>query len=117
MPPVSEIDALREELKARGYLTHGIERWFALDPWSSRAFWLELVTVALKAATLIAAFGELPMTAIMLIRNAPLGALETLGLFVSYAVAWLVGVFVFVVAVALILKVRPALPIDTPAAT
>ena len=116
MPPVSEIDALREELKARGYLTHGIERWFALDPWSSRAFWLELVTVALKAATLMAAFGALPMTAIMLIRNAPMGALETLGLFVSYAVAWLVAAFVFVVAVALILKVRPALPIDTPAA-
>src|SRR5688572_32301184 len=50
-------------------LTHGIERWFALDPWSSRAFWLELTLVALKAAVLIAAFGALPMTAVMLFRN------------------------------------------------
>jgi hypothetical protein len=110
------VDELRKQLKDRGYLTHGIERWFALDPWSSRAFWLELVMVALKAATLIAAFGALPMTAVMLFRNAPLGALETLALFVSYAAVWLVAAFVFVVAIALLLKVRPALAIDTPAA-
>src|SRR5215212_3571721 len=56
------------------------------------------------------------MTAIMLFRNAPLGAMETLGLFVSYAAAWLVAAFAFVIAVALILKLRPALPIDTPRA-
>lgn len=116
MPPVSDVDSLREELRSRGYLTHGIERWFALDPWSSRAFWLELVTVALKAATLIAAFGALPMTAVMLFRNQPVRPLETLGLFGSYAAAWLVLAFVFVVLIALILKVRPALPIDTPRA-
>lgn len=113
---MSDVDALRAELRARGYLTHGIERWFALDPFRSRAFWLELTLVALKAATLMAAFGALPMTAVMLIRNAPLGALETLGLFVSYAAVWLVAAFAFVVAVALILKLRPALPIDTPRA-
>ncbi|HYC93536.1 MAG TPA: alkaline phosphatase family protein [Thermoanaerobaculia bacterium] len=113
---MSDVDALRAELKARGYLTHGIERWFALDPFRSRAFWLELTLVALKAAVLIAAFGALPMTAIMLFRNAPLGALETLGLFVSYALAWLIAAFVFIVAVALILKLRPALPLDTPRA-
>lgn len=116
MPPVSEVDSLRQQLKDRGYLTHGIERWFALDPWSSRAFWLELTLVALKAAMLIAAFGALPMTAVMLFRNFPLGALETLGLFVSYGLAWLVAAFVFVVVVALVLKIRPALPIDTPRA-
>lgn len=116
MPPVSEVDSLRAQLKDRGYLTHGIERWFALDPWSSRTFWLELVTVALKAATLIAAFGALPMAAVMLFRNQPLNALETLGLYASYAAAWLVIAFAFVVVVALILKVRPALPIDTPRA-
>ena len=115
-PSVSDVDALRAELKARGYLTHGIERWFALDPFRSRAFWLELTLVALKAALLIAAFGALPMTAIMLFRNAPLGALETLGLFVSYAAVWLAAAFAFVVAVALILKLRPGLPIDTPRA-
>lgn len=116
MRAVSEVDSLRQQLKDRGYLTHGIERWFALDPWSSRAFWLELTLVALKAAILIAAFGALPMTAVMLFRNVPLGAMETLGLFVSYGLAWLVASFAFVVVIALILKIRPALPIDTPRA-
>ena len=113
---MSDVDALRSQLRDRGYLTHGIERWFALDPWSSRAFWLELATVALKAALLIAAFGALPMTAVMLFRNVPLRPLETLELFLTYAAAWLVFAFAFVVVVALILKVRPALPIDTPRA-
>ena len=111
---MSEVESLRQELKARGYLSHGIERWFALDPWSSRAFWTELATVALKAATLIAAFAALPMTAIMVGRNFPLGSLETLGLYVSYGAAWLVAAFLFVVGCALILKLRPELPIDTP---
>ncbi|HEX6177737.1 MAG TPA: hypothetical protein VF057_05220, partial [Thermoanaerobaculia bacterium] len=113
---MSDVDALRAQLRERGYLSHGIERWFALDPWSSRAFWLELTLVALKAATLIAAFAALPMTAIMLVRNAPLSAFETFALFVSYAIAWLVVSFAFVVIVALILKLRPSLPIDTPRA-
>ncbi|HET8773346.1 MAG TPA: alkaline phosphatase family protein [Thermoanaerobaculia bacterium] len=113
---MSEVDALRAQLRDRGYLTHGIERWFALDPWSSRTFWVELATVALKAALLIAAFGALPMAAVMLFRNQPLSALETLGLYGSYAAAWVVLAFGFVVFVALVLKVRPALPIDTPRA-
>ncbi|HYC59068.1 MAG TPA: alkaline phosphatase family protein [Thermoanaerobaculia bacterium] len=113
---MSDVDSLRAQLRERGYLTHGIERWFALDPWSSRAFWLELITVALKAATLIAAFGALPLAAVMAFRNYPLHAFETLGLFVSYAAVWLVAAFAFVVAVALILKLRPAIPIDTPRA-
>jgi Type I phosphodiesterase / nucleotide pyrophosphatase len=114
MPPVSDVDSLRAQLRERGYLTHGIERWFALDPWSSRAFWLELITVALKAATLIAAFGALPLAAVMAFRNHPLHAFETLALFVSYAAVWLVVAFAFVIAVALILKLRPSIPIDTP---
>jgi hypothetical protein len=113
---MSDVDSLRAQLRERGYLTHGIERWFALDPWSSRAFWLELITLALKAATLIAAFGALVPAAVMVFRNHPLGAFETLGLFLSYAAAWLLIAFAFVVAVALILKLRPALPIDTPRA-
>ena len=113
---MSDVDSLRSQLRDRGYLTHGIERWFALDPWSSRAFWLELITVAFKAAMLIAAFAALPMTAVMLFRNAPLGVLETFALFASYALAWLVAAFVFVTAIALILKIRPALPVDTPGA-
>lgn len=110
------VDDLRRQLRERGYLTHGIERWFALDPWSSRTFWLELVTVALKAAVLIGAFAALPLTAVMLLRNAPLDTLETLALFVTYSLAGAAAAFALIVAVALLLKLRPALPIDTPRA-
>ncbi|HEX6160499.1 MAG TPA: hypothetical protein VF111_10065, partial [Thermoanaerobaculia bacterium] len=110
------VDDLRQQLRDRGYLSHGIERWFALDPWSSRAFWWELAIVALKAATLIAAFAALPFAAVMVFRNYPLHALETFGLFVTYGAVWLVAAFAFVVLVALVLKVRPSLPIDTPRA-
>ena len=113
---MTEVETLREQLRQRGYLSSGIERWFALDPWSSRAFWVELGIVALKAAILIAAFAALPMAAVMLFRNQPLSALETLGLFASYAASWLAIAFAFVVLVAFILKLRPALPIDTPRA-
>jgi hypothetical protein len=113
---VSDVDSLRAQLRERGYLTHGIERWFALDPWSSRAFWLELVTVALKAAVLIAVFGALPFAAVMVFRNYPLHAFETLALFLTYAAAWVVVTFALVVAIALLLKVRPALPIEGPRA-
>ena len=111
---MSDVDSLRAQLRDRGYLTHGIERWFALDPWSSRTFWLELTALALKAATLIALFGALLPAALMLIRNQPLGAVEILSLYgVYFAVAFVAG-FAVVVLIALTLKVRPALPIDTP---
>ncbi len=113
---MSEVDALRAQLRDRGYLSHGIERWFALDPWSSRAFWLELILVALKAATLIGVFASLPRTAVMLFHNYPLNAFETLALFLTYAVAWMLAAFVFVILIALILKLRPGLPVDTPRA-
>lgn len=108
------VDVLRAQLRERGYLSHGIERWFALDPWSSRTFWAELATVALKAATLIALFGALPMVAVMLFRNHPLSALETLELTVLYVAARLAGAFVFIVLLALILKLRPGAVVDTP---
>lgn len=114
--PDAEVDSLRAQLRERGYLSHGIERWFALDPWRSRAFWVELTIVALKAAVLIGVFGSLPHVAVMLARNHPLTALETLELFLLYAFANAVAAFVLVVVIALILKLRPELPIDTPAA-
>jgi hypothetical protein len=116
MRAMSDVEHLRSQLRERGYLTHGIERWFALDPWSSRAFWVELVIVALKAAVLIAAFGALPFAAVMVFRNYPLHAFETLGLFLTYGAVWLAGSFALVVIIALILKLRPALPIDGPRA-
>jgi hypothetical protein len=116
MGGVADVDHLRQQLRDRGYLTHGIERWFALDPWSSRTFWVELAMVALKAAILIGAFAALPMAAVMVFRNYPLHALETFGLFISYAAVWVAVAFAFVIAIALILKLRPSLPIDTPRA-
>src|SRR5579872_1676861 len=110
------LDDLRRQLRDRGYLQNGIERWFALDPWSSRTFWLELTIVAAKAAILIAAFGMLPLVAIMLVRNHPLSALETLLMAVAYFGTSVVAAFFFIVAIALILKLRPALALDTPRA-
>jgi len=110
------VDDLRQQLRYRGYLTHGIERWFALDPWSSRTFWSELFIVAAKAAILMAIFGALPLTAVMVARNHPLSPLEVVTLFLSYGAVWLAAAFAFVVVMALVLKLRPALPIDTPRA-
>ncbi|HEY2092720.1 MAG TPA: alkaline phosphatase family protein [Thermoanaerobaculia bacterium] len=114
--PVEATEQLRAQLRDRGYLTHGIERWFALDPWSSRAFWIELTIVAAKAAALIALFAALPPVAIMLVRNHPLTAGETLLMTLLYgATAFVVGL-AFIVVVALIMKLRPELAIDTPRA-
>ncbi|MGZ8797794.1 MAG: hypothetical protein ACXW2F_10630, partial [Thermoanaerobaculia bacterium] len=111
---MTEVETLREQLRQRGYLSHGIERWFALDPWSSRAFWGELATVVAKAATLSALFGSLPCVAIMLARNHPLTAVETFELFTIYAAAWFAIGFIVVIAVALLLKLRPHVAIETP---
>lgn len=114
-PPVP-VDDLREQLKQRGYLSHGIERWFALDPWRSRTFWMELAVVAAKAALLIGAFALLPMVTIMLFRNHPLGAWETLAVAFCYGATAFAAGFVLLIIVALVLKLRPALVIDTPRA-
>jgi hypothetical protein len=97
-------------------LSHGIERWFALDPWSSRTFWLELAIVALKAAVVIALFGTLPPTAVMLFRNHPLSPLEIADLALIYGATGVVVVFGLIVLIALVLKLRPALAVDTPRA-
>jgi hypothetical protein len=112
----SDVDFLRAQLRERGYLSQGIERWFAQDPWSSRAFWLELATVAGKAAVLIALFAVLPVMTVMLFRNHPLTAGETLLMTLVYAVTFLVPAFVFFIVVALVLRLRPAVVIDTPRA-
>lgn len=114
--PDRSVDLLRQQLRDRGYLSHGIERWFALDPWSSRTFWLELAVVALKAALVIALFGILPPTAVMLFRNHPLSPIEVAALALIYGATWLAVVFTFIVLIALVLKLRPALAVDTPRA-
>ena len=113
---MSDVEALRNQLRERGYLGLGIERWFALDPWSSRAFWLELITVSLKGATLVALFGVLPLVAVMLFRNHPLSVSETFLITLMYGAAWLVVAFASLVGVALLFKSRPQLAIDTPRA-
>lgn len=110
------VDDLRAQLRDRGYLTHGIERWFALDPWSSRAFWLELLTVCTKAAVLVGAFGMLPFVTVMIFRNRPLTAWETLALAVAYGGTIFAGALVLLLIVALVLKLRPAIVVDTPRA-
>jgi hypothetical protein len=114
--PDPSVDLLRQQLRDRGYLSHGIERWFALDPWSSRTFWLELAIVALKAALVIALFGILPPTAIMLFRNHPLSPLETVDLALIYGATGIAVVFALIVLIGLVLKLRPALAVDTPRA-
>ncbi|HEV8435659.1 MAG TPA: hypothetical protein VGR95_19775, partial [Thermoanaerobaculia bacterium] len=114
--PVEATEQLRVQLRDRGYLTHGIERWFALDPWSSRAFWIELTIVAAKAAALLALFAALAPVAIMLARNHPLSAVETLLMTLLYGATAFVASGVFIVIVALVMKLRPELAIDTPRA-
>ena len=118
--PVPSVDDLRRELRERGYLSHAIERWFAHDPFtagrSSAAFWLELATAAAKAALLAALFAILPLVAIMLFRNHPLSAGETLLLSLLYGVTVFAISFLLLVAIALILKLRPTIVIDTPRA-
>lgn len=108
------LDDLRTQLRELGYLTHGLERWFALDPWSSRTFWQELFLVAAKAAALIAPFGVLPMLAVMLLRNDRVAALDTAILAASYLAIAAASIFVLVVLTGLVLKFRPAAGIDQP---
>jgi len=114
--PVPSVDDLRRDLRERGYLSHAIERWFAHDPWQSRAFWLELATVAAKASLLIALFAIVPLVAVMLFRNHPLSAGETLLMSLLYGVTGFVVSLLLLVTIALILKLRPAIVIDTPRA-
>ena len=111
---LDRVEELRGRLKELGYLSHGIERWFALDPWSSRTFWIELTLVAAKAALLLCGFAAAPMVAVMWIRNAPLGPADLLLLFALYGGGWFVFSFILTVALALLLKLRPALPLDRP---
>jgi hypothetical protein len=110
------VDDLRAQLRERGYLSHAIERWFALDPWRSRAFWVELAAVAGKGAAIIGLFAVLPLMAVMLFRNHPLSPVETLLMSLLYGVTAVVFSFLFLVALALLLRLRPTLAIDTPQA-
>ena len=56
------------------------------------------------------------LVAIMLFRNHPLSATETLLMAIAYAGSAFVLTFVMILVVALILKLRPSLALDTPRA-
>ena len=108
------VEELRSELKSLGYLNRGIERWFALDPWSSRTFWGELVTLALKAATLLAVFATLPIVGIIILRNAALPFYDGVILAVLYLTGTFLTFVALIILVGLVLKLSPGLIVDRP---
>lgn len=110
----SRVDELREQLKSLGYLTRGIERWFALDPWSSRTFWAELLTITVKAATIAAPFAALPPLVVMLLRNGPLPFFDAALLAVLYLAGSFLAIAALIIGAAALLKLRPATVIERP---
>lgn len=110
------IDELREELRNLGYLSRGLERWFARDPWTSRTFWAQLMLVTSKASFLLAIFAVLPMAFVLLRRNASIGIGEALVVAALQFGAVFAVTLAVLVCTALVLRVRPALAIESPAA-
>jgi len=108
------VDQLREQLKSLGYLSYGIERWFALDPWSSRTFWAELLTITAKAATIASPFAALPVAVVMLLRNRPLPFYDAALLVLLYLAGSFFAVSALIIGAAALLKVRPAAVIERP---
>lgn len=108
------VDDLRNELKSLGYLSHGLERWFAHDPWRSGTFWTELLTVASKASLVMAMFAAAVGSSVMLLRNGGLPPLETASIAGLYFIAVFLGALALHVLVALALKTRPAFGIENP---
>ncbi len=108
------VDDLRTELKRLGYLSHGLERWFARDPWRSGTFWAELLMVASKASLVIGFFAAAAGTSVMISRNAGLPPLESITIFGLYfSAAFLLGLALhFVVAFGL--KAKPGFGIENP---
>jgi hypothetical protein len=107
------VDQLRAELRNLGYLSRGIERWFALDPRRSRTFWLQLFTVAAKAALLIAPFVAAPLTFFLASRN-HLTAGEIVLSGVLYGITAFLSTFLLVVLVAMALRLRAEAAIENP---
>jgi len=108
------VEELRSELRTLGYLNRGIERWFALDPWSSRTFWGELLTLALKAATLLAVFATPPIAAITFLRNAPLPLYDAVVLSAIYLAGTFLTFVALIILIGLLLKLSPGLIVDRP---
>ncbi len=108
------VDQLRQQLRDLGYLTHGIERWFALDPWSSRTFWAELLAISAKASLISSLFAALPLLAITILRNRPLSLADALLVGGVQAAGAFVNLLVLIVLAALALRRNPGLAIDSP---
>jgi hypothetical protein len=110
----TSVDQLRQQLRDLGYLSHGLERWFAGDPWRSRSFWAGLLTTAAKAATVVALFAAAPMIAVMLFRNSPVEPAATVVLIALYVAAAFLTVGMLTVVIALLLRWRSYSGIDNP---
>ncbi|MGA7615125.1 MAG: hypothetical protein WBX15_08080 [Thermoanaerobaculia bacterium] len=109
------IDQLRRQLRELGYLTRGLERWFALDPWRSRTFWTELTLLGFKASVLVGAFAMFPMLGVMLMRNhLPLREAAILG--AGYFLIDSASIFALILLTALTLKLRPSITVESPVA-
>ena len=111
----ASVEQLRQQLRERGYLSRGIERWFALDPWQSRTFWSELLVVALKGGVLTGGAIALTATAIMLLRNPSAGVIDGVVLLALYATFGIALGAAIVIVLALGLKSRPEIALDRPA--
>jgi len=113
-PEPASVDALRDQLRSLGYLSHGIERWFALDPWRSRTFWAELLVIAAKVGAALSVVLSIPLVSVMLIRNQPLAGSDVVILTLGYVLFCFVSIFIVVILTALFLRIRPEAPIQHP---
>lgn len=110
------VEDLRNELRNLGYLSHGLERWFARDPWKSGTFWTELLRVSSKASLVIALFATAATSATMILRNGGLPLLETTGIAAIYLATSFFGAMFVHILVALALKWNPTFGIENPRA-
>jgi hypothetical protein len=108
------VDQLRDQLRSLGYLTHGIERWFELDPWRSRTFWRQLLAVGSKAATAASLSILLPLLAIMALRNRPIGVEPLALLAVVYEAGAWVASFALFLFLALLFRAGVSAAINRP---
>ncbi len=110
---MQSVDDLRAQLKSLGYLSRGFERWFALDPWSSRTFWSELLLLALKSAVSCCAFVAAPLVLLTVWKNLPIGAVEVVWIAAIYLAVSFAGIFGLVLVGALMFKLRPSLGVES----
>lgn len=107
------VDDLRKQLRDLGYLSTGIERWFAADPWRSRSFWSGLLATSLKAATAVSPFAAAPLVAVMLFRNR-VDATAIVSLAVLYVATSFLLIGALVIATGLLLRSRSSAAIENP---